>query len=105
MISSLVDRGFEVSGRIRRIRRSLHLEQREVAARLQALGYGVSEATYSRIEAGKVELAKGAAALIALSQALGCSPTYLLGLTEDPQRWEPDPMRWKPYRGTGRKTV
>lgn len=84
------DWGYWISARIRRRRRDLELTQQELVDRLMEAGVQMSPATWSRIESGKVELAKGAALLLVSSEVLHCSVTYLMGLTQDPSSWEPD---------------
>lgn len=79
-----------ISFRLRRRRRELELTQKDVVERLRTTGIPMTEATYSRAESGKVELAKGASNLLALAYALRCSVTYLVGLTDQPDKWEPD---------------
>lgn len=82
--------GYWISVRARQRRRALDLTQDEVVEVLDRDGLEMSVSTYSRMESGKVELAKGAALLVGLSRALKCSVTYLIGLTADANKWEPD---------------
>ena len=85
------DDGWLVAWRIRNRRVDLQLRQEDVRARLsEVLGQKVSQSTLSRLEAGKSDVAKGTMWLRALSEALDCSVTFLVGLTDDPDRWEPD---------------
>jgi transcriptional regulator with XRE-family HTH domain len=85
-----------VSERLRRRRRELGLTQMEVVVRLQGLGVNTSNKTVSSLEHGAgLDVAK----LPAIASALECTITYLVGLTDDPARWEPDhppPVRGEP---------
>lgn len=73
--------------RLRRRRRELGLTQREVAARLGRRGVGTSNRALSTLEhGGGIDVGK----LPDLADALECTVTYLVGLTDDPHRWEPD---------------
>jgi transcriptional regulator with XRE-family HTH domain len=68
-------------------RHQLGLTQYDVVGRLDALGMSASNRMLSAMEHGQgVDVGR----LPELAVALDCSVTYLLGLTEDPQRWEPD---------------
>ena len=68
-------------------RHQLGLTQYDVVTRLDALGVSASNRTLSAMEHGQgVDVGR----LPELAIALDCSVTYLLGLTEDPGRWEPD---------------
>ncbi len=82
--------GYWISIRTRHQRRALDMTQDDVVEALRTDGLEVSPSTYSRLETGKVELAKGAALLVGLSRALRCTITYLVGLTADANKWEPD---------------
>lgn len=82
--------GFLVAWRVRQLRKELGLKQDEVVRIMREKGVELSQATYSRIEVGKSEIVKGSNYLVALSEALGCSVTYLLGLTSKPSKWTPD---------------
>lgn len=82
--------GFLVAWRVRTMRKQLGLKQDEVVRRMREKGLDLSQATYSRIEVGKSEIVKGANYLVALSEALECTVTYLLGLTSKPSKWTPD---------------
>lgn len=82
--------GHLVSWRARERRKSLSLSQHEVALKMGAEGVDISDATYSRIEIGKNELVKDVNTLIALSRALDCTVTYLVGLTSRYDKWTPD---------------
>jgi transcriptional regulator with XRE-family HTH domain len=73
--------------RIRERRRELGLTQADVVRRVSAHGSRLSNQGLSAIENGR-RLAVGR--LPDLAAALECTVTYLLGLTADPRRWEPD---------------
>jgi DNA-binding XRE family transcriptional regulator len=73
--------------RIRERRRQLGLTQADVVERVGRRGSRLSNQGLSAIENGR-RLAVGR--LPDLAAALECTVTYLLGLTADPRRWEPD---------------
>jgi transcriptional regulator with XRE-family HTH domain len=73
--------------RIRERRRELGLTQAEVVERVSRHGSRLSSQALSAIENGR-RLAVGR--LPDLAEALGCTVTYLLGLTAEPGRWQPD---------------
>jgi DNA-binding XRE family transcriptional regulator len=73
--------------RIRERRRQLGLTQAEVTGRVSRHGSRLSSQALSAIENGR-RLAVGR--LPDLAAALECTVSYLLGLTADPHRWEPD---------------
>ena len=76
-----------VSQRLRERRRTLGLTQKQVVRRLSRLGVTSSNKALSSLEHGAgLDVAK----LPELALALDCSVTWLLGLTDDPSRWEPD---------------
>jgi transcriptional regulator with XRE-family HTH domain len=88
--SSLPDRQLLISQRLRQRRTDLRLTQLDVVTRLAALGVRTSNRALSSLERGAgIDVAK----LPELASALECSVTYLVGLTVDPARWEPDPAR------------
>jgi transcriptional regulator with XRE-family HTH domain len=71
-------------------RHELGLTQYDVVERLDALGVSASNRMLSAMEHGQgVDVGR----LPELAAALDCSVTYLLGLTEDPRRWQPDDGR------------
>jgi transcriptional regulator with XRE-family HTH domain len=71
-------------------RHQLGLTQSEVVERLAALGVTSSNRTLSAMEHGQgVDLGR----LPELAVALDCTVTYLIGLTEHPERWAPDDLR------------
>jgi transcriptional regulator with XRE-family HTH domain len=68
-------------------RHDLVLTQCDVVERLVALGVAATNRTLSAMEHGQgVDVGR----LPELAVALDCTVTYLLGLTDDPQRWAPD---------------
>lgn len=73
--------------RLRERRLALGLTQREVADRLRAQGGVTTNRALSAMENGR-GLDLGLLPELALS--LGCSITYLLGLSSDPSDWHPD---------------
>ena len=86
-----VQRHHVLSRRLRERRRSLGLTQKEVVARLRRLGVTTTNKALSSLEHGAgLDVAK----LPELAGALECTLTYLVGLTEDPHSWCPDPGRW-----------
>src|SRR5687767_16004355 len=69
----------------------LNLTQKEVVARLRRLGVATTNKSLSSLEHGAgLDVGK----LPELARALECTLTYLVGLTDDPGRWEPDSARW-----------
>jgi transcriptional regulator with XRE-family HTH domain len=80
-----------VSERLRLRRRQLGLTQKEVVARLRRLGVDTTNKALSSLEHGAgLDVCK----LPELAHALDCTLTYLVGLTADPLRWEPDGGTW-----------
>ena len=80
-----------VAERLRLRRRELGLTQEEVAARLRRLGVDTTNKALSSLEHGVgLDVAK----LPELARALDCTLTWLVGLTADPCRWEPDDRSW-----------
>lgn len=80
-------RRYLVGERLRLRRRELGLTQQQLASRLAAAGVPSTNKALSSLERGVgLDVAK----LPELAQALDCSVTFLLGLTDDPRRWEPD---------------
>ncbi|GII00143.1 helix-turn-helix domain-containing protein [Planobispora takensis] len=74
--------------RLRGRRLALGLTQHEVAVRLQRRGNPTTNRTLSAMEHGHgLDLGL----LPELADVLGCTVTYLLGLTHDPSAWQPDP--------------
>ena len=75
-----------VSQRLRERRRTLGLTQKQVISRLARLGVLSNNKALSSLEHGSgLDVAK----LPELAEALDCSVTWLLGLTDDPHSWEP----------------
>lgn len=68
-------------------RHQLGLTQRDVVERLDTLGIVATNRTLSAMEHGQ---GMDVGRLPELAIALQCTVTYLLGLTSDPSRWEPD---------------
>ena len=86
-----VHRHLVVSERLRVRRRALGLTQKEVVARLRRLGVSTTNKSLSSLEHGAgLDVGK----LPELARALDCTLTYLVGLTDDPERWEPDSGVW-----------
>jgi transcriptional regulator with XRE-family HTH domain len=77
-------------------RHQLGLTQLDVVARLLEHAVPVTNRAISAMENGQ---AVDVGRLPALARALECSVTYLLGLTDDPRQWQPDPSRWTTSRG------
>jgi transcriptional regulator with XRE-family HTH domain len=76
-----------ITHRLRRRRAELGLTQKQVVTRLGRAGLHTTNRAVSSLEHGAgVDVAK----LPELAAALNCTVTYLVGLTDDPQRWEPD---------------
>jgi transcriptional regulator with XRE-family HTH domain len=76
-----------ITHRLRRRRAELGLTQKQVVTRLGRAGLHTTNRAVSSLEHGAgVDVAK----LPELAAALDCTVTYLVGLTDDPQRWEPD---------------
>src|SRR5690349_18658845 len=73
-------------------RHQLGLTQLDVVSRLRQEDVPVTNRAISAMENGQ---AVDAGRLAALARALECSVTYLLGLTDDPHQWHPDPGRWR----------
>jgi transcriptional regulator with XRE-family HTH domain len=85
-----------ITQRLRQRRCDLGLTQKQVVTRLARCGLRTTNRTLSSLEHGAgLEVAK----LPALADALDCTVTYLVGLTDDPHRWEPDqPLDAQPRR-------
>ncbi len=85
-----------VSERLRLRRRMLGLTQKEVVARLRRMGVATTNKSLSGLEHGAgLDVGK----LPELARALECTLTYLVGLTEDPERWAPDGGSWPTAQG------
>lgn len=82
------DRRFVVSSRIRDRRHALRMTQNHVVAKLAALGVRSTNRSLSGLEHGVgIDVCK----LPEIAAALDCTVTYLLGLTDDADSWQPDP--------------
>ena len=86
----MAQRNLTCAIRIRERRRQLGLTQAELVDRVNGHGSRLSNQALSAIENGR-RLAVGR--LPDLAAALQCTVSYLLGLTADPDRWEPDDSR------------
>lgn len=76
-----------IAERLRHRRRDLGLTQKEVVARLRKMGVVTTNKALSSLEHGAgLDVCK----LPEIAAALECSLTYLVGLTDDPARWDPD---------------
>ena len=84
---TVAQRNLTCAIRIRERRRQLALTQAELVDRVNGYGSRLSSQALSAIENGR-RLAVGR--LPDLAAALQCTVSYLLGLTADPDRWEPD---------------
>ncbi len=68
-------------------RRILGLTQQDVVDRLAAMGVAATNRSISAMEHGQgLDVGR----LPELATALECTVTYLLGMTVDPARWQPD---------------
>jgi transcriptional regulator with XRE-family HTH domain len=76
-----------VGQRIARRRSDLGLRQTEILGRLDELGLTMSAGGLSSMERG---IGLDVGKLLPLSLALECTITYLLGLTTEPNSWDPD---------------
>lgn len=86
-----VHRHMVISERLRARRRDLGLTQKEVVARLRRVGILTTNKAVSSLEHGAgLDVCK----LPELAWALDCSLTYLIGLTTDPAKWQPDAEHW-----------
>jgi transcriptional regulator with XRE-family HTH domain len=73
--------------RLRERRRQLGLTQADVVTRMGGRDAPLTNRTLSAMENGRgLDLGR----LPDLAAALDCTITYLVGLTGDPRRWEPD---------------
>ena len=84
---NVAQRNLSCAIRIKERRRELGLTQAEVVERVARYGSRLSNQALSAIENGR-RLAVGR--LPDLAGALDCTVTYLIGLTADPHRWQPD---------------
>lgn len=98
-VPSAPDRNFVLTLRLRNRRRSLGLTQKQVVRRLAEYGVVTTNKALSSLEHGAgIDVAK----LPEFASALECTVTYLLGLTEDPDNWQPDgPLAQRPPMSAG----
>lgn len=76
-----------ITQRLRARRADLGLTQKQVVTRLARCGVRTTNRALSSLEHGAgLDVAK----LPDLASALECTVTFLVGLTDDPHRWEPD---------------
>jgi transcriptional regulator with XRE-family HTH domain len=81
------ERHWTCARRMSERRHDLGLTQHDVVRRLEALGVCASNRTLSAMEHGQgVDVGR----LPELASALDCTVTYLLGLTDKPDSWQPD---------------
>lgn len=89
-IASAVDiqgRHLLITQRLRQRRDDLGLTQKQVVTRLGRCGLRTTNRALSSLEHGTgLDVAK----LPELAAALDCTVTYLVGLTDNPHRWDPD---------------
>jgi transcriptional regulator with XRE-family HTH domain len=99
IIASAVDiqaRHLLITKRLRQRRDDLGLTQKQVVTRLGRCGLRTTNRALSSLEHGTgLDVAK----LPELAAALDCTVTYLVGLTDDPHRWDPDDAVVVPSRG------
>ncbi len=78
-----------ITERLKTRRDLLGLTQKQVVGRLAKLGVQTTNRTLSNLEHGAgVDVAR----LPELAIALECTVTYLMGLTQSPHHWNPDPV-------------
>ncbi len=88
-----------VTQRLRHRRDELGLTQKQVVTRLARLGVMTTNRALSSLEHGAgLDIAK----LPELAHVLDCTITYLIGLTDDPQSWQPDEKSAAPQRDPAR---
>ena len=81
------ERHWVCARRMRERRLAQGLTQREVVGRLEERGVQTTNRALSTMENGRgLDLGL----LPELAEALDCTVTYLLGLTDKPDSWEPD---------------
>jgi transcriptional regulator with XRE-family HTH domain len=86
-----------ITKRLRQRRDDLGLTQKQVVTRLGRCGLHTTNRALSSLEHGTgLDVAK----LPELAAALDCTVTYLVGLTDDPHRWDPDDELTVPPRGS-----
>lgn len=85
--SVIASRHLIITQRLRERRDELGLTQKQIVTRLAKCGLRTTNRALSSLEHGAgLDVAK----LPELAIALDCTVTYLLGLTEEPHKWEPD---------------
>jgi hypothetical protein len=99
----VAERHWVCARRLRERRVQLALTQAELVNRLARRGVILTNRTVSAMENGRgLDLGR----VPDLAAVLTCSVTYLLGLTDDPHRWEPDvPLTPDPVGPEGRPTA
>jgi transcriptional regulator with XRE-family HTH domain len=91
-----------ITQRLRARRAELGLTQKQVVTRLARCGVHTTNRALSSLEHGAgVDVAK----LPELALALDCTVTYLIGLTDDPHRWQPDAVAAGPPAQPARTDV
>jgi transcriptional regulator with XRE-family HTH domain len=91
-----------ITQRLRQRRDFLGLTQKQVVTRLGRCGLHTTNRALSSLEHGTgLDVAK----LPELAAALDCTVTYLIGLTDDPQRWQPDDVLTIPPRRAAQPVV
>ncbi|MGH8962783.1 MAG: helix-turn-helix domain-containing protein [Jatrophihabitantaceae bacterium] len=76
-----------IAQRLRARRADLGLTQKQVVTRLARCGVRTTNRALSSLEHGAgLDVAK----LPEIAVALDCTVTFIVGLTDDPDRWEPD---------------
>jgi transcriptional regulator with XRE-family HTH domain len=84
---SLKGRKRYLGERVRGRRNELGITEEQVVERLAQADVRITEGTLSSVERGAgIDVGM----LPELAVALGCTVTYLLGLTDSPDVWEPD---------------
>lgn len=77
-----------ITQRLRHRRAELGLTQKQIVTRLGRVGVHTTNRSVSSLEHGAgLDVAK----LPELAAVLDCTITYLVGLTDDPHSWQPDP--------------
>lgn len=78
-----------ITQRLRHRRVELGLTQKQIVTRLARAGIHTTNRAVSSMEHGAgIDIAK----LPELARVLDCTITYLVGLTDDPRSWNPDPI-------------
>jgi len=86
--SLMAARHLLITQRLRQRRDDLGLTQKQIVTRLARCGLLTTNRALSSLEHGSgLDVAK----LPELAIALDCTVTYLIGLTDDPHSWQPDP--------------